>query len=511
MSTLYSRVDPTEDEPANLFEARAGVNQEHIPGRPYWRLALGLVTITLVGVFVVTQLRLAAISVAYDFDEGVYWQTLRAMGADFVLYRDIFLSQPPLFAQYAFGLYSALGETLFSARFAMVAGSLIGLAGALAMGWAIAGRTGGLVAVLALASSWTYVRSGFVLQADGPSIALHLPALAAFLWWWRTPRPLLAMLAGAAIAGSILMKLLGVTIVVPAGLIAVIALVEARSDGALFRRRLIHLALALLAGAAVTIASLVPYLADWSTFIRQTVTFHVATGRLDDSQGLGALIEDLRQMLPFGIEHAGLVLAAAVGTVVALAVRPRLAVVLLAYLVAGVALLLSNSPLAGHHLVLLVPPLVALAACVLLPWRRMPVLAATGLVVAAVIAGQVAIQRAVDHWPTRPSTISRTMVSDIAAHTQPGQFVVTDAGFTAGLADRTSPPWLADPSGVRILAGFLTPDEFCGALTPSVTAVYLGGRRLQRVPEFMDCIARSFVEVKTYSGERSLWVRKPAG
>lgn len=482
-----------------------------LSGSPHWRLALVLVTAAAVGLFLFTQLRFAATPVSYDFDEGVYWQTLRAMAADFVLYRDIFLSQPPLFAQYAFGVYSAFGETLVSARFAMVAGSLTGFAGALAMGWAIAGRAGGLAAVLGLASSWTYLRSGFVLQADGPSIALHLPALAAILWWWRAPHPLLAVCAGAAIAASILMKLLGVTIIVPAGLVVIFALIEAGSHGALFRRRLAHLALALLAGAAATIASLAPYFADWSTLLRQTVTFHLETGRLDDSRGLGALVQDLRQMLPFGIEHAGLVLAAAVGSVVALAARPRLAVVLLACFAANIALLLSNSPLAAHHLVSLVPPLVALAASVVLPWRRLPALAAMGLLMAAVLAGQVAIQRAVANMPTHPSATSREIVADLAARTRPGQFVVTDSGFTAGLADRNSPPWLVDPSRVRTLAGYLTPDEFCGALGPSVAVVFLGTGRFQQAPEYMDCIARGFVVAKTYPGDRSLWLRKPAG
>jgi hypothetical protein len=45
-------------------------------------------------------------------DEGVYWQSLRAMSAGYHLYREIFCSQPPLFLMSIYPVYELLGSPL---------------------------------------------------------------------------------------------------------------------------------------------------------------------------------------------------------------------------------------------------------------------------------------------------------------------------------------------------------------------------------------------------------------
>src|SRR5579862_3136940 len=77
-------------------------------------------------------LRLYHLDQAYarDGDEGVYWQTLRAMSAGGLLYRDIFCSQPPFFLLSAHFFYAPLGASLWAARFGIAMVSLVGLVGA---------------------------------------------------------------------------------------------------------------------------------------------------------------------------------------------------------------------------------------------------------------------------------------------------------------------------------------------------------------------------------------------
>ena len=473
---------------------------------PVWFVAL--ITGVAVAWFALLMLRFAASSVSFDYDEGVYWQTVRAMAGGGTLYRNIFLSQPPLFTWIAEATYRALGETLLAARASIVLMALGGLGGALALGWAMAGRAGGLVALLARGSSWPLLRAGFVLQADGPSVMLHLPALAAALWWWRSPRAWLAIVCSAAVAASVAAKLLGVTILVPLVLVSIFALIDARSDAALLRRRLGHLGLAVLAALAVIGICLAPYLHDWHEPVRQVGTFHFDARVVDELTGLESTWAHLRELAPFVRANAGLCLAALAGSIAGFAARPRLTLLLVAFLVADIALLALQTPIFAHHFVLLMPPLAALAACVLLPFRFTARAVVALLAAVAVLAGQLAIAQTVEGLALRADKTTRTAVRQISRAVGPDELLVTDDQFVAGLADRDTPRWLVDTSWVRIQSGYLGVREFCDVIAePNVAAVYLGSGRIDDMPEFLDCVAASYTLSASYGSGRELWVR----
>jgi uncharacterized membrane protein len=64
-------------------------------------------------VFVAIAMRLYHLNGQFDYDgydEGVYWQTLRAMSAGYSLYGQIFCSQPPAFPLSIYPLYILLGS-----------------------------------------------------------------------------------------------------------------------------------------------------------------------------------------------------------------------------------------------------------------------------------------------------------------------------------------------------------------------------------------------------------------
>ena len=103
-----------------------------------------IVMLGIVGIAI--AMRLYGLSRLFDYDgydEGVYWQTLRAMHAGYGLYDQIFYAQPPLFASAIYPFYALLGQSIAAARTGIAALSLLGLLGAYMIGRALASRAGG--------------------------------------------------------------------------------------------------------------------------------------------------------------------------------------------------------------------------------------------------------------------------------------------------------------------------------------------------------------------------------
>src|SRR5438045_4006992 len=101
-----------------------------------WVVPLALLAIAI-------YMRLYNLGQPFDhdgYDEGVYWQSLRAMGAGHTLYSQIFYSQPPFFLLSTYPVFALFGGTLWSARFGIALVSLIGLPGAFLMGKALRDR-----------------------------------------------------------------------------------------------------------------------------------------------------------------------------------------------------------------------------------------------------------------------------------------------------------------------------------------------------------------------------------
>ena len=52
-----------------------------------------------------------------DYDEGVYWQSLRAMASGHPLFTSVFSSQPPFFLLSVYPFYMLFGQSIAAARF----------------------------------------------------------------------------------------------------------------------------------------------------------------------------------------------------------------------------------------------------------------------------------------------------------------------------------------------------------------------------------------------------------
>ena len=64
-----------------------------------------------------------------DYDDGVWWQALRAMAHGHPLFGSVFSAQPPLFLLSVYPFYMIFGQTLSAARLALIFFSVVGLAG----------------------------------------------------------------------------------------------------------------------------------------------------------------------------------------------------------------------------------------------------------------------------------------------------------------------------------------------------------------------------------------------
>jgi hypothetical protein len=544
--------------------------------RDWLVLLFWVVVIALVAGAVV--MRLYGLGLPFDrdgYDEGVYWQSLRAMQAGYGLYSAIFYSQPPFFLLSTFPTFALLGGTLWSARLGIALVSLIGLPGAFLLGRALGGRAGALAALLLVIVNPLYLAQSQTIEAEVSSAAFELLAIGLALYWWKYPLGrrgvMLGILTGVATALSILCKLLGVSLLVPIVMLMVARLwvgvpgggrggnggrSEGTGEDTHKGRPYISVAAGIAAFVITGAVVLLPFVGAWQSFISSVITFHTGAGGQFSQAGNTSLIL-------MGLESL-LTLAAFYGCVTAVLLRQDWRVLpLLAWFLTAVFLLWRQVPLFTHHLVSLVPPLIALAAMGFAPpaqpsqsWQSsslaqqrapgaqgnsrpgsgdkhgdgkrghddmraqpdMVRVILTGLAtVLLLLTVATSLQQDVMYYRTAQARgvdglaqLEARVAADLRKAISPDQQVVTDAQFVAALADRNTPPWLVDTSMVRIDSGNLTLAQLESITAqPQVHAVlfFTGRFHLPPVAGFHAWVAHHFRLLYEYGAGRELWVR----
>lgn len=508
------------------------------PLAPLPRLSFSLESRLLVGICLLAlALRLWPLGgFSTEYDEGVYWQSLRALADGHALFSSIFSSQPPFFLLSLFPLYLLFGQSLAAARLAIVIFSLAGIVAMYFAGAAIGGRWAGLAASLLLALDPLYITGSITLQAEVPSLTWALAAVALAV---HAPRAslrhgrLLAAASGVALGLGVLTKLWDVVAVVPVALYLaqpLLARLFTADGGKLRAATRAELAapardaarlLACCAGGALAalVVVLLPFAVRWPALYAQVVSFHLAAGRSTHEgllHNLGFIWHNLRVDTLLILGAAALVLAALR--------RDWRAVPPLLWLAASVALLLTQHPLFEHHLVLLVPPLalftgVTLGSLVPLapPLAARPALdararralgpALLGVGALALLwSGVVVVQAAARPVPQNVAQLAAAL----RAATVPGDLVVTDDQYVAGLADRTVPAELVDTSSVRITSGYLTAQQLEDAITRAdARTILFSSGRFAQVPGFKQWVNANFTQIADFGGGRALYIRQP--
>ena len=469
-------------------------------------------------------LRLRGLGLANaGYDEGVYLQTLMALASGHGLYRDIFYSQPPAFILGVYPFFVAFGQDLWAARFGVVVLSLAALPAAAIVGRCVGGRIAALAALALIAFDPFLLAQSKALDAEAPQAAFSLVAVALVMEWHRrwNGRAVssLAFLAGAAATWSTLCKLFGVATFVP--LLIVVA------DAASHRERRSAVAVSALWAALGIIATLAAFLLPYRGAVepmwRDVVQFHIAARPVFEETPADHIADIASALAQLPVSYAALF-----GAAVGIAQRAAAGPVLIGWLVVMLALLVEQTPLFDHHLVILVAPLVAIVTLGFLPNRPGPrkisllqqgkvLLLATGLVsiVAAVDLAAVAVSTLNAQDRMRAISERNRAIADGIARAIPADgLIITDCQYLAALAGRRTPADLVDTSLVRIRSGYLTVAQLVAAAArPDVRMVlYCRGRLDQpELSGFHLWLPQHFRLLPGFSGAsspvRQIWVR----
>ncbi len=469
-------------------------------------------------------MRLHTLHVLFDrdsYDEGVYWQSLRAMSAGDTLYQQIFYSQPPFFLLSIFPIYQLFGQSIWAARLGIVIISLVGLLSAFLLGKTLRGYSGAIAALLLLIVAPIYLAESQILQADGPSAALSMLAVALAYLWWEHPQGLaglsLAALTTLTLALGIFSKLLVVTALVPVGLLALAHLWRITHQPAGTRLKDAH---SLLLGSAifllVTVLIFLPFIGSFSALWSDMVTFHTVASsvfRATRADNTATLRHFLNTPLTY---------LACFSTLVALWRRDWRVIPLLGWFIATAILIWQQTPLFQHHLVALAPPLVALAIMGLGPitWTKQRSAMLQNAIVALTVVLMLAtvlinveqiriFYRGIETQANAANTpTEQQVIHDLQQSVQPQQQVITDAQFLAAQAGRDTPPSLVDTSTVRINSGYVTsPQLIQVAEQPQVQAVLFYTDRLVKQTAFYTWVSQHFRLIHTYGQDQELWVK----
>lgn len=472
-------------------------------------------------------MRLHQLGLPFDrdgYDEGVYWQSLLALSDGHSLYSQVFYSQPPLFLWSLFPLFEFFGGTIWAARLSIAIISLMGLVGAFLLGNALSGRSGAIAALLLLLVNPLYLAQSQTLQAEAPSIALAFLAVGlTYLWWEKADDAgncWLAVLAAIAMMCSISSKLLGLSALIPIGLLilARIYRVVRRPPGTRIRS-----AYSLFAGMVAFILTgalmLIPLSGTWAQFWAGVVTMHTASGILFQSTQQ----VNLSMMQSIFVSITAIV--ALYGTSAAVLRRDWRVFPLIAWFFSTVFMLYNIVPLFHHHLVALIPPLIGLAVSGIAPidWQKSMqslhlntrTMICYFLIGAAVVINSGQVLRYYHHGRVRvanDSDVKQLVIKDLQDHVNPDQLVITDAQFLAGVAGRRTPASLVDTSFVRIKTEHLTSEQLISqASRTEVRAIllYSGRLKLSSLAAFHSWMSAHYCLMRKYGNGRELWIRCP--
>ena len=488
-------------------------------------------SIVLALVIAAVAMRLYQLGVPFDrdgYDEGVYWQSLLSMSAGFALYHQIFYSQPPLFLLSTYPFFALFGSTLWSARFGIALVSLIGLPGAYFLGKSLSGRVGAVLALLLLIVNPIYLAQSQTIEAEVSSAAFSLLTVGAAYLWWDNPEGtkglFYAIICGVTLSLGILCKLLSFSCLVPIGLLMLARLWQVRRKPAGATSASVRTIIAGAIASIITFAIfIIPFIGVFHDMIQGVVTFHTHAGSVFSRQpGMVSFKE--QYLLTFTRSYFLLILAAFLGTLVALLRRNWKVVPLLAWLLVSLYLLWITTPLFYRHLIALVPPLLGLAVMGLEGLsvsveksgnvaKIVPALALLLMVGAVGLNAEqdLAYYRNVAQQNNSSYThLEVRVATDLRNSIAPNQMVITDAQFIAALADRSTPPSLVDTSTVRIDSGYLTLQQLENEAAQSdVHAVLFFTNRLTlyNVAPFHAWVAQHFHLKYTYGPGEELWVR----
>lgn len=422
-----------------------------------------------------------------DFDEGVYWLSMRSMRAGNSLFTSVYSSQPPAFLQVTEPPWDWLGGSIEAGRAVILVWSVVGVGAGAVLGWCLGGRVVGVATAVLLTIDPRMVDQSITLQADGPATSLALLSLAAAALAvtlrsgrWRA---VAAVVCGAAMGLGILTKLFDVG-VVPCVVFVLL------SGG--HRWRMLGLAAAGMVSVAALI--LLPMVDAWPAMWDQAIGLHVSTRTL--YQGISASFLWLLLQTEWP-----LTVLAALGLLIGWRAGRTAWMVGVIWIAGTMGALVATRPVFPHHMVLLIPGLAilggtAIAAIVVevgarLHDRRWLIPVGLSTAVAGVVAGALVLSHALTALDA-PTNVA--LVAGLQALSPASGLLLGDDQYDQALAGRNAPPQFVDTSGVRLRGEGVTAAALEPVLVadPRVCGVLFASGRLSGVPGFVAWVAQEY-------------------
>jgi hypothetical protein len=441
------------------------------PPLPHWR-----VDATVLGV-VALLLRLPAFFAdkSLVFDDGVFAASAYAMRAGEAPFKTVFSSQGPMFLPLLW-LGDLVGfRTVNSPRVLSVASGIVVTIAVYAIARRITSRGRALLAAGLTTTAGTILWVTVPANADGPSLALSVLAVAFALRYRDDPRVRNAVWVGLAAGGAVSIKALSVPAVLVAGLIVLLS-----------HRKVRDAVTAAGTALAVYLVAALPW--GIGRVWDQSFSYHEQARRIATHAGAAhkvwnTLLErDLLVMITLGLTVVTAAVLLATGR---RASRSQLVVVemlvLWAFLV--FALLLWEPAMWRAHIAHLVVPLALLACLRPPPW---PVLA-----IALVVATPFWIDRnTAILWPSGYAGNDRALVQKLQTLPSDALVISDDPGWV-WRADRRPPGAFADVSYQRIDNKGITEDSLVrAAKTDDVCGVIVSSpkhfRRFHTLPDRLE-------------------------
>jgi 4-amino-4-deoxy-L-arabinose transferase-like glycosyltransferase len=480
---------------------------ERSRGRGAWRvdaLALGVIAVVL---------RLPALFATRSlvFDDGVFASSALAMRNGEAPFRSVFSSQGPLFLPLVW-LADLLGfRTLDAPRLLPVAAGVLVTIATYACARHITTRGNAWLAAVIVTTSGSILWVTAPVNADGPSLALAVLAVAFALRYRERPRPLDAVWVGLAAGGALSIKVLTIPAVVIAGLIVLVS-----------HRRVRDAFTAAGVAAVVYLVTALPW--GIASVWDQSVAYH------QEARQVNTHAQAVRKIVTTLWDRDLLVVVALALALVALLVRavarrraeaapsaPRVpraprnddlrvtvaGLALWAFLV--FALLVWEPAMWRAHVAHLVVPLALLAALRPPPWK---VMAIAGLIAVPIfVAGNTAIL-----WPAGYAGHEAALVRRLQRYPSDARFISDDPGWV-WRSGHSTPGNFADTSYQRIDDGAITERSLAhAAASPDVCGVVSSSAtRFQRFPGLPDALAAEGFEPVHFGPKITLYARANSG
>lgn len=385
------------------------------------------------------------------FDDGVFASSALAMRAGEAPFRTVFSSQGPLFLPLLWLADLAGFRTLDAPRVLTVAAGVLVTVATYACARRLTSRAGALLAAALVTTSGSILWVTVPVNADGPSLAFSVLAVAFALRYRDDPRVVNAVWVGLSAGAAVSIKALTVPAVVVAGLVVLLS-----------HRRVRDAATA--AGIAVAMYVLLALPWGIGRVWDQSYSYHQLARRVNTPlEALHKIVStlwdrDVLVVVALALAACALVVRSVarrragtrIGTRASTRASTRAGEHDLRIVVAGlllwialvVALLVWEPAMWRAHIAHLVVPLALLAALRPPPW---PV-----LLVAAVVAVPIAVVHTHDIlWPDGYTGAQAALVRHLERYPSDAQFISDDPGWVWRSGHRP-PGNFADTSYQRI-------------------------------------------------------------